>query len=264
MDVDQLKLMAERSVDDLVAEDDQALRAWIDQAFGTSETAVIAAHGGGDVPHLSLSVDDQFGLVLEFGARLQRRSDDARVGVMTRRLFLDRHVAAHTALVVDRRFRNAGIGTALFASSLRLYDELGIERVLLMAGFDLGRWHWARLGFDFARIESQAQVIAHARRVIDQLSLDVLVTDDASPAEIEGLRSSSSVTLRQAAMASDTSDRERVLIEAGKNGIGLDDAMPLGKALLLTGPAWHGELFVQGSGRAAADAYIAARRETSP
>lgn len=262
MDVDQLTSMAERSVGNISAEDDQALRAWIDQAFGTTEIAVIAIDGGGDVPHLSLSAEDPFGLVLEFGARLHRRSDDARVGVMTRRLFVDAHVAAHTALVVDRGLRGVGIGTELFASSLRLYDELGIERVLLMAGFDLGRWHWARLGFDFARIESQAQVIAHARRVIDQLSLDVLVTDDASPAEIEGLRSSSSVTLRQAAMASDTSDRERVLIEAGKNGIGLDDAMPLGKALLLTGPAWHGELFVHGAGRAVADAYIAARRET--
>lgn len=68
----------------------------------------------------------------------------ARVGAMTRRPFFDLHVAAHTALVVDRRFRNAGTGTDLFASSLRLYDELGIERVLLMAGnarpWDDPRW----------------------------------------------------------------------------------------------------------------------------
>jgi GNAT superfamily N-acetyltransferase len=261
MDVGQLRLMAERSVDGLTPDDDHALRAWIDQAFGTDVVRAEIAPVIDGVPKVLLSVG-QHGLQLVFGARLVDRTTGQRIGWFARRIAVDAQVAVHIGMQLDIAFRGKGIGTELLARAVSTYDALGIMDIALRAGFDLGRWHWARLGFEIALEQDQAAVIAHALRVVEHMSLDVTINEALGVRHIAGLISPHPVTLRDVAVASGAFDARRVL-KLARGGIDIDAAMPLGKAILLCGPEWNAALRLRGPSRIVFDEYVRHRREST-
>lgn len=261
MEIRHLKRMASASSEKLSNGDDETVCSLIDERFGSGLAQVVPEALSDQFPRLSLVNDDDLGLVLTFSARLRDRDDGTSLGWMIRRVFFDQHVAVHLGLFVAPAHRRTKLGTELLAVSVDSYDRWGIARITMNAGYDLGRWHWARLGFEFARVEAQQRVVAHARRVIERLHLDLEIDDNASPAQVETLTASQVTSLRSVASVSERFDHDPVL-EAARNGFDIDAPMRLGQAVLLCGPTWPAELLLAGAGRDALEAYFRRRLGT--
>ncbi len=257
MQVRRLRKIAEGSGSALSESDEAVVLGLIEEAYGTERLRLEVVGVGPSFPRLALA-DGPHGLVLSFGARLRLRTTGEIVGYMLRRVFFDQHIAVHVSHEIDPAHRDDRHGTELLDSAVRAYDAWQIMRIELRAGFDLGRWHWARVGFDFARVEEQDAAIKHTRHVISALGTDVAVDDDASAQDLEALASPIPASLREVAAVSERFDHKPVLL-AARNGINIDAPMRLGKAILLCGPTWAAACRLNGTQRARLDAYIARR-----
>ncbi len=262
MNVEDLKEIAQRSDGGLSKQDDALLRAWIDEAFGTDAVRVDVARVGG-MPELAVRAG-AWGLVLEFGAVLRERGSGRAVGWFARRILVDAKVAIHSGMEIVHAYRDRGLGTALIARAVATYDVLGIERITLHAGYDLGRWHWARLGFEPIEDDEHDALLEHARSVVERLSLGLEIADEMLVQELAALNSATPVSLRQVSAASERFDRVNPVLDAAKNGIDVDAPIALGQAILLCGPSWSAELWLTGPFRTVFDEYVRRRLETTP
>jgi hypothetical protein len=81
--------------------------------------------------------------------RFELRFEDAgeRIATATRSFDLGKSVVKHAGfrIIPDRCGR--GLGTLLTRNSLKVYKKVGISKVTLDAGLDVGGYVWARLGF---------------------------------------------------------------------------------------------------------------------
>lgn len=137
----------------------------------------------------------------------------------------------HLRLSVQR----AGYASALFRSYERLFRELGFDEFRLNASMSIGKYYWAKEGFDFA----ERSEIARRRR-----ELQALVDERTLPVD--------SVEIESLTHASDFAAFRRDLkIPVYRNDEGFysskrDDrfseevSLPLGKAFLLCSTPWEG------------------------
>ena len=80
----------------------------------------------------------------------KRLAGRERIGQGNRAIWLegDELVAENCTFFPNQEFNDLGIGSALYVSMERLYRQLGIRRVSLLA-VDVGVYVWARQGFAF-------------------------------------------------------------------------------------------------------------------
>ncbi|MGE5278644.1 MAG: hypothetical protein ACM3SU_16765 [Acidobacteriota bacterium] len=131
--------------------------------------------------------------------------------------------------------QKSGYASALFRHYEHLFRELGFDQFRLSASLSVGKYYWAKEGFDFSDESEIGKRRGELRALVKEKGLPV------SEAEIDGLRH-----------AYDFADfRRDVKIPAYRDAEGYyslkrDDRfreevlLPLGKAFLLSGAPWEG------------------------
>ena len=180
-------------------------------------------------------------------------------GLIQRRLLLGPRLANHQVLYIHPAFRGHGINLALLERSFDFYDELELDAVYLQAAMATGRWHWARVGFDFVRAEDRNAVRDWALEVVRATGVRGLRVDRYTSANqfafMGGNRKLSLGAIAQAMPSHAT----RINEVAQGNGLTMDERIALGRAVMLTGPTWFGSLELRGPGRAVFRAYAAGK-----
>jgi GNAT superfamily N-acetyltransferase len=207
--------------------------------------------------------------------------DDAHgqvVAEIERDVLLDHGIVRHDLLRVQDAYRGEGLSYVLLERALELYRQLGLGLVVVHAALETGRWHWARLGFDFVNDRERSIVMGWAMMALVGLGQTPL--DPASPARrlaqlgtgspsdqasLEDVRAAVDAqlaiwhkdpALRHGAdllaaewdrrSLSETGQQLRILEPArvkriaAANAMTATDPMALGKAIMLAGPDWLG------------------------
>ena len=77
------------------------------------------------------------------------------VGAIERRFELDNGFVDHQLLKLETPYRGAGLSLVLLNQSFPFYRSIGLDRVLVHAALQTGRWQWARMGFEIVAAERQ-------------------------------------------------------------------------------------------------------------
>jgi hypothetical protein len=170
--------------------------------------------------------------------------------------------AEHKWLKVEPWCRGVGISSAFLLRSFELYNGLGIGRVELEAQMETGKWHWARVGFEFQTPRDLEQVREWAQEVVCALDLD-------EPPPVDRFTSASQfalMTARENVSLSAVADalphkRDQAEAAARNNSLDMDDRIPLGRAVMLAGPSWNGYLDLGSPEHAQFEAYAASKAE---
>jgi hypothetical protein len=181
------------------------------------------------------------------------------LGFVQRRLLFARRMAIHEMLIINSVFRGRGLNLALLLKSFAFYDRLGLEQVYLEAGLATGRWHWARVGFDFARDVDRQAVRDWAHEVLHSTGIRGLRADRyTSASRFARMGGNRKISLQRIADAL-PAHRSRIEEAAAGNDLAMSERVPLGRAVMITGPSWYGRLELSGPGRAQFEAYAAAK-----
>jgi hypothetical protein len=182
------------------------------------------------------------------------------IGFIQRSLSLGKRVAEHKYFFLVPAERGGALGFRLLQRSFELYDALGLEAVRLQADLELGKWLWARAGFEFESNDDYQRVDQWFRLALARLGL---------PDDTSGLTRASDYALfrKQEGDAVTFAELRRAIPErateikdvADKNGIDLADPQPIAKAIMVSGPPWLGRLHLQSPERAVFDQYAASR-----
>lgn len=169
-----------------------------------------------------------------------------KIAELKRSIDLRAGVAKHVSLLVPPTFRGVGLAASIVLRSLGFYERIGVRDVVLTAGLATGRYYWAKLGFEFA--DDHAALVNWGRRANAALGLGLkpevfaqMTAFDWAYLEHEG--DMPGVSMEQLARAL-PGEREGIMKRAEMNSIGASDLLPIGKALLLTGPNWDARLRV--------------------
>jgi hypothetical protein len=187
------------------------------------------------------------------------RLENQPIGIIQRRLALGRRIAFHELLFLGASVRGQGVSVALLLASFALYDKLEFREVQLQAAMETGRWYWARVGFEFIRDEDARLVRDWASEVLAATEIHGLRIDRYTAAgqfARMGGRRKLSLARIAAAMPSKAARIEKI---AAANNLPMDQRIELGRAVMITGPAWFGRLDLNGPERAAFNAYAAAK-----
>lgn len=183
------------------------------------------------------------------------------VAQFQREIRFDQECAEHKWLKVEPEFRGYGISSALLLRSFEFYKALGLTGVELDAGMETGRWHWARVGFEFMWPKDRERVRAWALEVAERLEVHrpgiETFTSATQFARMEGSRK---VTLGELADAVSPL-RGRIEAVAAQNYLQMDTRIQLGRAVMLTGPGWEGRLALQGPSYVQFKSYADAKAE---
>jgi len=183
------------------------------------------------------------------------------VAQFNREIRLCQDCAEHKWLKVEPAFRGYGISSALLLRSFAFYRELGLSGVELDAGMETGRWHWARVGFDFMWPRDREKVRAWARAVSERLGVQRAgIEDYRSASQFARMEGNRRVSLEELAGAF-AELRPRIEAVAAQNYLSMDERIPLGRAVMLTGPDWDGRLDLNGPGYAQFRSYADAKAE---
>jgi len=199
-------------------------------------------------------IDPADGGSIRFGGVL-RAGEDQLIGLIQRRLMVGNGYAIHERLYLLAEARGRGINVVSLQGAFDLYDQIGIDRVILAAALDTGRWHWARVGFEFLLESDREAVRRWVSGALKALQIgDLRVDRYTSTAQFARMGGSRKISLGALAEAL---PRERRRIEkiALGNNLDLGESIDLGRALMLTGPPWWGVLELNGPGRQAFKAY---------
>jgi len=161
-----------------------------------------------------------------------------------RHLKLGERCADHQWLKVAPALRGIGLSSALLLRSFEVYKALGICSVELDAAMETGKWHWARVGFEFMWPDQAANVKRWVLEVADELGIDGVNVEALSTAtqfaRMEGRRGISLEELAQAF------PQRAVQLDFGRiaasNGLTMQEQIAFGRAVMLTGPRWEGRL----------------------
>ena len=90
-------------------------------------------------------------LFVDVNAQVSQAIPGAQIRVM-RRVFAKVTVPTvlHSNFELPTAFQQSGIGSKMLERSEALYRKIGIERIILTANSSVGKYAWARMGFDFA------------------------------------------------------------------------------------------------------------------
>lgn len=200
------------------------------------------------------------------------------VAEITRSIDLDNRVAGHDWLRIQNAYRGDKISYVLLKEAFPLYRQIGLSHVAIHAALETGRWHWARLGFDFLDDDERLIVLGWGTAAL--LGMGKVPIAPAAPArrlaqlgtgsppETASMAEVRDAAARQiAAWAADPNtkavahhlqsqwdsrsrvesngaygifDDARLHALAASNGHSPTDQMDLGKAIMLTGPDWYG------------------------
>lgn len=175
------------------------------------------------------------------------------------RLYQD--CAEHKWLRVEPAFRGYGISSALLLRSFSFYKALGLSAVELDAGMETGRWHWARVGFEFMWPKDREKVKAWALEVTDRLGIHRPgIKEFASATQFARMEGARRVSLAEIADAFPEL-RGRLPAIAAQNCLTMDERIALGRAVMLTGPGWEGRLDLHGPSYAQFKSYADAKAE---
>lgn len=164
-----------------------------------------------------------------------------------RELKLDEKLAEHKWMKVEPKYRGLGVSSALLLRSFEFYKELGLTRVELEASMQTGRWHWARVGFEFTEPKQRDEIRQWAREVTEALDVSEPKLEKISAAtQFARMQGSRRITLREIAAAIPTK-AERAETAAKENYLDMDKPIPLGQAVMLTGRGWDGHLDLYGT-----------------
>ena len=182
------------------------------------------------------------------------RMGDSGVAFVQRRFLLQSRAVIHEYLYVHPEARGKGINVVLLTSLFQLYDEMDMREVLLQAGLASGRWHWARVGFDFLGDADLEKVRNWFVETLDKLGIDLRADRYTSAAQFARMGGNRTLSLQQ--ILDVYPERKTHILEiADGNGLRLDERIPLARALLLCGPEWFGRMDLQGPGRIVFDQY---------
>jgi hypothetical protein len=200
------------------------------------------------------------------------------VGEIERDLILDHDVVRHELLKLQDAYRGSGVSLVLLSQALPIYRRLGLRAIVVHAALETGRWHWARLGFDFATPSERATAIGWGVLALAGLGRAPISPDAparrlaqlgtgsppeaASMAEVRGAVEAELARWRAdpaRRMAADELAREwdrraraesadrfaaldsaRTALLASRNGLDASEEIVLGKAIMLAGPDWEG------------------------
>ena len=90
-----------------------------------------------------------------------RTSDGTRVGMLSLDFFTAEGEISLEDMHLPRGYQAQGLGRAVVAELAALGDALGIEALITMAA-DVGRYAWARCGFDFMEDDTRHLVVRSA------------------------------------------------------------------------------------------------------
>ncbi len=187
------------------------------------------------------------GAVIELVGGLHLPGDQRPIATFKRTLNLEEKWAYHDHFEVTPAYRGRGISLQFLRGCFSLYDDLGLTEARVQAS-ETGRWHWARIGFQFSPASAGAKVRAWAAELAEALRLAVVVSPEASTTQLVGMGG-----LRKVSMAEIASAVPGKANEARKtaelNGLAMDDRIDFGRAMLLTGPQWDGRLGLQEADR---------------
>jgi GNAT superfamily N-acetyltransferase len=186
---------------------------------------------------------------------------DHLVAQFQREIHLDQECAEHKWLKVEPAFRGYGISSALLLRSFGFYKALGLSGVELDAGMETGRWHWARVGFEFIWPKDRERVRSWALEVAERLNVHrpgMETFESATQfARMEGNRKVSLAELAESIPAM----RSRIEAVAAQNYLGMETRIQLGRAVMLTGPGWEGRLDLHGPSYVQFKSYADAKAE---
>lgn len=198
-------------------------------------------------------------------------------GQIVRHFLLDQGFVKHELLQVQDVYRGASFSHVLLHRALPFYRSIGLLNVLIHAAMETGRWHWARMGFEFERssrpsMEAYAALglfaveqeplapgfPAHAlatmgsepggvrislKELRDRLARAVtrLTADDARRAAVVRIVGHCERRIRHESRGRwRWLDPSRFETLATQNKLAYDEEIPLGKAIMLAGPDWDG------------------------
>jgi GNAT superfamily N-acetyltransferase len=183
------------------------------------------------------------------------------VAIFKRRLQLDLGWAIHEYLEVKPEFRGQGINLQLLRRSFDFYDALGLESVHLKASLATGRWHWARVGFEFHREHDRDAVRDWAVSVCEALKITGLSVENySSAAQLVRMGGNRTASLEEIADAM-PAERSRLEELAAANELAFNARLDLGRAVMLSGPDWMGRLELGGPSRVAFGIYADGKEE---
>jgi hypothetical protein len=166
---------------------------------------------------------------------------------LARRIHLGGRSAEHHRFRVIPRYRGNRIAPRSLIGAVRLYQSLDFQYVRLRACFS-GTWYWAQWGFHFEDPYEMAAMQSHAQEIIDVFGGGLDATTLTHPVQFLRLGEPTAITFDQLC---DALPQRRDAYEdmARENGLGMHDAIPFGRIVLLTGPSWHGRLDLDGPDR---------------
>jgi GNAT superfamily N-acetyltransferase len=236
----------------------------IDLASDGNRKAFAEVWDGLSIPRIDLApVQGECWASLEEGGTIVVKAliyfEGEPIGMIQRRLAFGRRLAVHELLFLGPSVRGRGLSVALLLASFDLYDRLEFREVQLEAAMETGRWFWARVGFEFIRDEDARLVREWAIAVIKATEVRGLRVDCYTAAgqfaRMGGRRKLSLGRIAEA-MPLKAAEIEQI---AAANGLRLTQRIELGRAVMITGPAWFGRLDLKGPERAAFNAYAAAK-----
>lgn len=219
-------------------------------------------------PEPDACVISQIGHVIRVTGVIVDTANGQVVGHLVRTISLDARIAEHDLLALQQPYRDHALTPVLIWQSFNFYDQLGLFAVLVHAALHTGRWYWARLGFEFALPRFRMSVGRWGRAVNAALGSPVDVSQ-FSEAREWALVGSTPPDAHTAADVVETTFEEiaRAMprarwahfggqsfgsylgIVAEANRVRFDQPIPLGRAIMLSGPDWLGFFPLQDSAR---------------
>jgi GNAT superfamily N-acetyltransferase len=199
------------------------------------------------------------GAVIELVGGLHLPGHQLPIATFKRTLNLDGKWAYHDHFEVRPDYRGRGISLQFLRGCFKLYDDLGLTEAHVQAS-ETGRWHWARIGFQFSPASAGDKVREWAAELAEALRLPIVVSADASTTQLVGMGG-----LRKISMADIAAAVPRKAGEAKKaaecNGFEMEERIDFGRAMLLTGPEWDGRLGLQEADRVLFDIALEDKEE---
>jgi hypothetical protein len=174
------------------------------------------------------------------------------VGQLVRTIGLDEGIASHDFLSLQQPYRDNGLTPVLLWRSFGFYDAVGVFAALVHAALQTGRWYWGRLGFEFISPRFRNDVRRWGRAVNSALGepLDVSTLSEARQWALAGSTPPVvETTLEEIARAMPRarwahfrgqSFGSYLGVVADANRLRFDQRIPLGRAIMLSGPDWWG------------------------
>ena len=196
---------------------------------------------------------------LELVGALGRPDDETQVASFKRTLHLGEGWAYHDACEVKPEYRGQGISLKMLNGCLGLYEELGISEARVQAS-ETGRWHWARVGFQFSPVSAGQKVREWAAELCETFEVRASIDQETSTTQLVGLGGNRKVSMAEiaAAIPRKTEEAEKA---AECNDLGFEERIEFGRAMLLTGPEWDGRLGIKEAERVLFDIALEDKEE---